>query len=297
MGQAMANEFPYFGLWVKDFLGDNRVDAMTALELGAFVRLLLISWQEEPVASLPDDEGLLARWAKVDTAQWRAARDAVLSCFRKGRDGRLHQLRLRREYERIRDLYAKRSEAGKKGAQKKWSKGKGGDGKAIGKAIILPMANAWHPQSEPESEKKVFETISVSGGGSGGAGRRSNLPCDNVDLAQPARRVVGHYQAVTRTAHPRGRGVENVIGLLASGHAEEALKLAADGYATDCQKQGKSRQHRLAAGTFYAEGGSFEEYLGWRPEKPPTEMTPEELEAYRERKRAERDKAPYNPSG
>ncbi len=151
----MAHPFPFFGMWVKEFLGDNRVDAMTAEELGAYFRLLLMSWQEDPAATLPPDEGLLARWARLDTARWSACRERVLACFKQGRDGRLVQKRLREEYDRLVDMAAKRSQAGKKGAERRWQ--------THGKATDLPMANGWHRAYESKSDSESRENDGGAG--------------------------------------------------------------------------------------------------------------------------------------
>src|SRR5437879_3490849 len=102
---------------------------MTAEEFGAYWRLLLIAWQQDPAASLPADEDQLARWGKLGTARWKACRERILALFVKGRDGRWHHPELRKEYERVIALTVKRKRAGQAGARGRW-----GDGKRIANA-------------------------------------------------------------------------------------------------------------------------------------------------------------------
>lgn len=106
---------------------------------------------------------------------------------------------------------------------------------------------------------------------------RSNLPCDNVESYPAARKVVEHYQATVRPAHPRGGGIQAVIGLMNSGRLPGQLVKAAEGYAAECEQQGKSKQHRLSVTTFYGPGGSWEDYVNGKP-RPElrTSLTPDE---------------------
>lgn len=115
----MATDFPYLIVWPKQLLGDDKIDLMTAEEFGGFWRLCLIAWQQDPTASLPPDEDRLARWAKLDTARWRACRRSILDCFVMGRDGRLYQMWLRGYYEDLVRKHEKFSAAGRKGGRPK----------------------------------------------------------------------------------------------------------------------------------------------------------------------------------
>lgn len=113
---------PYFYFYPDDFSSDRNVEAMTTEEVGAFTLLICKSWREEPVASIPDDDRILARWARLTPDQWSACRSAVLAAFKLGKDGRWHQKRLRLEYDKLRRITKNRSEAGHKGAMARHGK-------------------------------------------------------------------------------------------------------------------------------------------------------------------------------
>lgn len=258
---GMGTDYPFFGLWVRDFLTDPRVDAMTAEELGAFFRLLLMAWQEDPAATLPPDEGLLARWARLDTARWSACRERILSLFAKSRDGRLVQNRLRKEYERVVERSAKRSHAGKTGAKSRWQ--------THSKRMLNAMANVCDSASVSES---------VGEGDARGRGPpRSNLACDNPELSPSAKRVVEHYEKTVTAHHGRRDALENVIARLRDGKTADQLKKSADAYAAVCRTQQRKAQHRLAPATFYTEHGEYERHLCPVKEKDIAAMTVQEL--------------------
>lgn len=133
-------ELPFFKIWVKDFLGDNRVSAMTTEQVGAYFLLLLHAWQEQPPATLPNDDILLARLARLDADRWQACRQ-VLSCFAVTRDGRrLEQKRLLAEYADAVRKRKLRSDAGKKGAEQRWQQNQTLGWQTHSNAIGLPMA-------------------------------------------------------------------------------------------------------------------------------------------------------------
>jgi uncharacterized protein YdaU (DUF1376 family) len=98
----MASDFPYFQFYVKDFAGDGKVEAMTTCEVGAYILLLCKAWHETPPATIPADDRVLARWTRLNPAEWAECREAVLSCFRDCGDGRLINTRMRKEYDRLR---------------------------------------------------------------------------------------------------------------------------------------------------------------------------------------------------
>jgi uncharacterized protein YdaU (DUF1376 family) len=114
----MANgDLPYFPLYVKDFATSGRVEAMTTAEVGAYMLLLCKAWLETPPATIPDDDKILARWARLNPAEWSECKQAVLSCFKASGDGRLVQPRLRAEYDKIRRRKNANSENGSKGGR------------------------------------------------------------------------------------------------------------------------------------------------------------------------------------
>jgi uncharacterized protein YdaU (DUF1376 family) len=102
--RAGLDHFPFYP---DDFSGDAIVEAMTTEEVGAYLLLLCKAWREEPAGSIPDDDRVLARWARLTPTKWRAARPAVLRAFVLGEDKRLHQKRMRAEFARVLEKSAK----------------------------------------------------------------------------------------------------------------------------------------------------------------------------------------------
>ncbi len=115
------NRPPYFPLYVKDFYSSGTVTAMSAAAVGAYILLLCQAWSEEPPASIPNNDTVLARWAHMDSVEWAENKAMVLAAFTLGRDNRWHQKRLRVEYDKFRSQSAARSIAGKKGAKTRWN--------------------------------------------------------------------------------------------------------------------------------------------------------------------------------
>lgn len=132
-----AGQCPYFHFYPNDFSSDRNVEAMTAEEVGAYILLICKSWSEEPVASIPDDDRILSRWARMSPERWSACRASVLAAFKLGKDGRWHQKRLRLEYDKLRRIQKNRSESGKLGAEKRHGKSRI-DNTLDGSAIAAP---------------------------------------------------------------------------------------------------------------------------------------------------------------
>lgn len=186
----MPNDYPYFPFYVDDFVSDGNVEAMTTLEVGAYTLLLCKAWKEKPRGTLPDDDVVLARWARVTPDQWREVRPRVLACFRLGRDGRWHQKRMELEARKLHDLSNKRSQAGREGAKGRWQ--------THGKRIDLPL------RSQCDSMPRASDSDSNSGsskrrkkgvqGGGGGIPPPLNTPEFQVawERWQKHRREIGH---------------------------------------------------------------------------------------------------------
>lgn len=109
---------PAFLFYPDDFSSDGKVEAMTTEEVGAYMLLLCKSWRESPPGSIPSDDVVLARWARLTADRWSICRAAVLAAFTFGPDSRWHQKRLRREYDKLK---ASRKEK-QKAANIRWKK-------------------------------------------------------------------------------------------------------------------------------------------------------------------------------
>ena len=110
----------YFAFYPSDFANDINVEAMSTLQVGAYLLLLCKAWQAEPPASLPSDDVVLARLSRVELAVWLEIKSGVLALFRPGTDGRLHNKRLRQEYDKARKLIETRKRVATSGAAARW---------------------------------------------------------------------------------------------------------------------------------------------------------------------------------
>lgn len=124
----MNDSLPYFPFYVRDFTADGKVEAMTTEQVGAYILLLSKAWHETPPCSLPNDDTLLARWARVKPSAWMKMRSGVMVCWTLDEpSGRYFQKRLKAEYDRLLESRDRRSKAGRNGNAKRW----GGDHAAI----------------------------------------------------------------------------------------------------------------------------------------------------------------------
>ena len=126
-------------LLVDKYLGDTT--HLTTEQHGAYLLLLMALWKREGV--LPAKEDQLASIARMPAAKWKASREVLLEFFRPTEDGRgLTQKRLTEELLRARAHNDKKSEAGAKGAAKRWHKDAAGDGTGNASANGTGMAEA-----------------------------------------------------------------------------------------------------------------------------------------------------------
>jgi uncharacterized protein YdaU (DUF1376 family) len=114
-----VKRYPYFPLYPADFASDGQVEAMTTEQVGAYWLLLCKAWGEDPVGSVPDDDRVLARWARLSPARWKRNKEAILRPWKLQSDGRWYQKRMRKEYARLAELSQQQSEK----ASKRWRSG------------------------------------------------------------------------------------------------------------------------------------------------------------------------------
>jgi uncharacterized protein YdaU (DUF1376 family) len=103
-------EFPALPLFTDAFIGDTT--HLTAAQTGAYLMLLMIAWRT-PDCSLPDDDQILARYARMDIRAWKCNRITILAFFQKHSDGRLRQGRLTDERNYVEGRSNKNSQAAK----------------------------------------------------------------------------------------------------------------------------------------------------------------------------------------
>lgn len=142
-------DYPYFPFYVKDFVADIKVQAMNTECVGAYLLLLCAAWQENPPATLPQDDAILAAYSRLTPGRWQELKPVILSPFRID-NRRYLQPRLRREYDKL----AYRSEKASESANARWKS--------------PPNANA--SSEHRERNARAFGSGSESGSGNQGNG-------------------------------------------------------------------------------------------------------------------------------
>jgi len=72
---------PAFRFYPGDFMGSPDVQTMDLHEVGAYVLLLCVAWQQDRHGCLPDNDERLRRWSKMTRDQWTDSRDLILGKF------------------------------------------------------------------------------------------------------------------------------------------------------------------------------------------------------------------------
>ena len=109
---------PYMPLYIADYLADAA--HLNTLGHGAYLLLLMTYWQRGE--ALPDDDGKLARIARLPDDEWLNVRDDVREFFI-ARDGTLVQKRAERELEDVRVKSEARRNAGIASGAKRGTRG------------------------------------------------------------------------------------------------------------------------------------------------------------------------------
>ncbi len=101
-------EHPAMPFWTDAYLGDTQ--HLTTTEHGAYLLLLISMWRSG--GTLPDDDQILARYARVTPAQWRRMAP-ILRPFFRAADGVITQGRLTDELNAVRQHSTKQSDRAK----------------------------------------------------------------------------------------------------------------------------------------------------------------------------------------
>lgn len=112
---------PAMLLYFDDFVSDGKVEAMDTKQVGAYFLLLAKAWREDPPGSIPNDDRVLARWARLTPDDWSECRTGVLAAFTLGTDDRWHQKRMRKEFAKLIASAKKRSDNAKRAASARWN--------------------------------------------------------------------------------------------------------------------------------------------------------------------------------
>lgn len=107
-------EFPHMPLATDAYLADTL--HLDAQQHGAYLMLLIVAWRTRGVPSLPNDDKVLARYAKVDPRTWQRIKPTIMAFWELGPDGRWTQ----KKQLLVRAAAHKRAEAARDKAAKRW---------------------------------------------------------------------------------------------------------------------------------------------------------------------------------
>ncbi|HEY3967260.1 MAG TPA: DUF1376 domain-containing protein [Planctomycetaceae bacterium] len=150
----MANEFEYFSFHPRRFLADDVVECMTAEAVGAYCLLLFRAWDQVPPGSIPADDAVLARWARMDADSWSRIKPMVTAAF-KFRGKRWHQKFMQEVFERIKKERDSKSIGGKKGAKSRWNKKKD--------RITEPIGEPWDTHRDTSGIRTELNRTELNG--------------------------------------------------------------------------------------------------------------------------------------
>ncbi len=108
---------PHIPFYPDDFLGSGKVAVMNTTAIGAYFLLLLRAWREKPPCSIPNDDKVLSQYTKLSMKDWLKVKMVVLSPWKKCKNNRLFQPRLRREFQKYLHAVQKMSIAGRKSSK------------------------------------------------------------------------------------------------------------------------------------------------------------------------------------
>jgi len=199
-------------LYVGDYLADTQ--RLTTEQHGAYLLLIMDYWRNGP----PDaDDETLATITKLPVSQWRKHAPKILRLFRI-QDGKLWHKRIEAERQRAGEVSDKRSEAGKRGAAKKWGKS---NGEPMANDMANDMANASQTASQndaPSPSPSPSPCSSTEPSGSVSNRARLDTPLTPGDACK-AMRAAG--LADTNPGHP------TLLALIEAGITAPELHQAA----------------------------------------------------------------------
>jgi uncharacterized protein YdaU (DUF1376 family) len=191
-----VTQSPAFQFYPNDFTGSGKVGTMTTEEVGMYVLLLCLDWNE---TGFEYDEKRLSRWCRVTPAKFRRDWAAVSECFVE-RDGRLYNPRL--EAERIK--------------QAEWREKSRRGGVASGQARAKGGSTTPEPPPQPKGNTPSPSSITKKKGESIKAVQSSGADAPKLEIG-----------AHSWPAEGAALWVETV-GRMSAGHFGKALKPMVD---------------------------------------------------------------------
>lgn len=146
-------EFPSLPLFTDAYLADTT--HLTTTEHGAYLLLLMTAWRT-PGCCLPDDDMMLARYAKMTRDKWKKIRPTLVQFFRV-RDGQWHQARLQDELQHLQSRRKQNSDAGRASAQAKALKRRNRDAASVDDPLQRNGNEPSTPIPRPNTVTKVTD--------------------------------------------------------------------------------------------------------------------------------------------
>ena len=143
----MKAKAPAFQFYASDFLSDLNVTTMTMSQRGIYITLIAHEWLE---GKLPSDVSTL-KILCGNPEDWDSDWDKVSTCFLE-RDGYIYNSRLEQERGKMNAYRERMSQAGKKGAEKRWK-----DSPAIAKPSNKKIEGEVERESNKEIKKEFEE--------------------------------------------------------------------------------------------------------------------------------------------
>jgi uncharacterized protein YdaU (DUF1376 family) len=118
------NKPPAFQFYVKDWTASPTRQMMSLAGQGAYINLLAVAWDSDPIATIPNQPDKLWKLAGAMPEEWTVIKDEVLESFEPFDEDstRLVNKRLRRQWLELKEFSEMASDRGKKGAAGRWPK-------------------------------------------------------------------------------------------------------------------------------------------------------------------------------
>ena len=116
------NKPPAFQFYVKDWTASPTRQMMSLAGQGAYINLLAVAWDSDPIATIPNQPDKLWKLAGAMPEEWTVIKDEVLESFEPFDEDstRLVNKRLRRQWLELKEFSEMASDRGKKGAAGRW---------------------------------------------------------------------------------------------------------------------------------------------------------------------------------
>lgn len=118
------NKPPAFQFYAKDWTASPTRQMMSLAAQGAYINLLAIAWDSDPIATIPNQPDKLWKLATAMPEEWKVIKDEVLENFEPFDEDptRLVNKRLRRQWLELQEFTEMATDRARKGAEARWPK-------------------------------------------------------------------------------------------------------------------------------------------------------------------------------